>query len=84
MASTAWGGSGPVIDGRLDGKSRKKLMGQAIQYCIDRARERGADGFDVSLSPVTATSISSVWGVNPLVFHELEDRSGLSQVVDLS
>ncbi len=84
MASTGWGGSGPVIDGRLDGKARNKLMGQAIQHCIDLARERGAAGFDASFSPVTITSISSAWGVNPLVFHGLEDRSGLAQVIDLS
>lgn len=84
MASTGWGGSGPVIDGRLDGKTRNKLMRQAIQHCIDIARERGAAGYEVSLSPVTATSISSAWGVNPLVFSGLEDRSGLAQVIDLS
>jgi hypothetical protein len=84
MASSGWGGSGPVIDGRLDERTRKKLMGQSIQHCIDLARERGATGFDVSLSPVTATSISTAWGVNPLVFHGLEDRSGLAQVLDLS
>ncbi|AMW35888.1 peptidoglycan bridge formation glycyltransferase FemA/FemB family protein [Haematospirillum jordaniae] len=84
IASTGWGGSGPVIDGRLGGKARNKLMGQAIQHCINLARERGATGFDVSLSPVTATSIASAWGVNPQVFHGLEDRSGLAQVIDLS
>jgi hypothetical protein len=84
MASTGWGGSGPVIDGRLDGKARNNLMGRAIQHCINVARERGAVGFDVSLSPVTTTSISSAWGVNPLVFNGLEDRSGLAQVIDLS
>lgn len=84
MASTGWGGSGPVIDGRIRGKARERLMGQAVQRCLDLAKARGAVGFDVSLSPVTATSISSVWGVNPLVFHSLKDHSGLSQVVDLS
>lgn len=84
MASTGWGGSGPVIDRRMAGKARNKLMEQAIKHCIDLARERGAAGFDASLSPVTTTSISSAWGVNPLVFHGLEDRSGLAQVIDLS
>lgn len=84
MASTCWGGSGPVIDGRLHGKTRNNLMRQSIQHCIDLARERGAAGFDVVLSPVTTTSISSAWGVNPLVFQGLEDRSGLAQVIDLS
>jgi len=84
MASTGWGGSGPIVDGRLSGKSRNKLMGRVIRHCIDLARERGADGFDVSLSPVTATSIASEWGVNPLVFYGLEDCSGLTQVIDLS
>lgn len=84
MASSGWGGSGPVIDSRLDEKTRDKLMGRAIRHCVDLARERKAVGFDVSLSPVTATSISRTWGVNQLVFHGLEDRSGLAQVVDLS
>lgn len=84
MASTGWGGSGPIVDGRLSGKSRYKLMDRAIRHCIDLARKRGATGFDVSLSPVTATSIASDWGVNPLVFYGLEDGSGLTQVIDLS
>jgi hypothetical protein len=84
MGSTGWGGSGPVIDGRLDGDARNNLMGLAIRHGIQLARERGSDGFDISLSPVTTTSISSAWGVNPLVFHGLEDRSGFSQVIDLS
>lgn len=84
MSSTGWSGSGPVIDGRVTGKVRNKLMGRAIRHCIDLARERGAAGFDVPLSPVTASSISSAWGVNPMVLHGLEDRSGLAQVVDLS
>lgn len=84
MASTGWGGSGPVIDGRLGGSSRNNLMELAIKHCIELARERGAADFEISLSPATATSIASEWGVNPLVFHGLEDRSGLAQVIDLS
>lgn len=84
VASTGWGGSGPVLDRQLKGKARNFLMAQAMSYCVELARARGAAGFDISLSPVTATSISSAWGVNPLVFHGLEDRSGLAQVVDLS
>jgi dTDP-4-amino-4,6-dideoxygalactose transaminase len=84
MASSGWGGSGPILDYRLDEKVRDNIMGRAIQHCIELARERGAAGFDVSLSPVTTTAISSDWGINPLVFHGLEDCSGLAQVIDLS
>lgn len=84
MASSGWGGSGPIIDGRFKERLRNKLMGQAIRYSIELARQRGATSFDISLPPVTTTSTSNLWGVNPLVFHGLEDSSMLTQVIDLS
>jgi hypothetical protein len=84
MGSSGWGGSGPVIDARLQGKSRRNLMDMAIQHGIRLARSRNANRFEIPLSPVTGTSTTCSWGVNPLVFHGLDDRSGLAQVVDLA
>lgn len=83
MSSSGWGGCGPIVSGTLAGKMRHHVMQTAMDQCYALARERGASHFDLSISPVTQTSIDSAWGVNPLVFHGLEDRSGLSQVIDL-
>jgi len=83
MSSSGWGGSGPVLDGALAGKSRQRVMQAAMEQCLALARERGAKQFDVSISPITSTAIGCGWGVNPFVFHGLEDHSGLSQVIDL-
>ncbi len=84
MSSSAWGGSGPVLAGALSGKNRQRVMQAALDRCLVLARERGACQFDLSLSPVTRTSIESAWGVNPFIFHGLEDCSALSQVIDLT
>jgi hypothetical protein len=83
MSSSGWGGSGPVLLGSLTGKIRQRVMQAALDHCVDFARERGASHFDLSLNPVTRTSIDSAWGVNPFSFYGFDDRSGLSQVIDL-
>ena len=83
MSSSGWGGSGPVLLGALTGKTRQRVMLAALGRCVDLARERGASQLDLSVSPVTRTSIESRWGVNPFSFYDFDDRSGLSHVIDL-
>ena len=84
MASSGWSGAGPIICGTVSGKARVRLIRTAIDHCIETAIRRGASNLDIPLLPVTRTSISAPWGVNPLVYYGLEDISGLSRVVDLS
>ncbi|WP_337996698.1 lipid II:glycine glycyltransferase FemX [Oleispirillum naphthae] len=84
VSSSGWSGSGPVLDGSLSPAARDRILEAAIGHCLDRARQCGADAFDFTLSPVTRSSINAPWGVNPFVFHGLDDVSGLSQVIDLA
>lgn len=84
MSSSAWGGSGPVLDGSLTGKKRQRILQIALDQCVAFGRERNATHFDFSVSPVTRSTIASAWGVNPFVFCGLEDLSVLSQVIDLA
>lgn len=84
MSSSGWGGSGPVITGRVAGKARSRLIRVMLDRCTAIARECGAVSFEFSVSPVTGSSIQNTWGVNPFCFYGFEDHSGLAQVVDLA
>jgi hypothetical protein len=84
MGSSGWGGAGPIIDARLVGKARKKIMASALDHSLQLADEHGAAKFSLSISPVTKTSLSAVRGVNPFIFYDLKDQSGVSQIIDLS
>lgn len=83
ISSSGWGGSGPVLHGSLVGKNRLRVMQAALDHCVALGRQCGASHFDFSLSPVTRSSITSAWGVNPFVFYGFEDQSILSQIIDL-
>ena len=84
ISSSAWGGSGPVLDGSLAEKKRQQILQMALDQCVAFGRKSNATHFDFSVSPVTRSAIASVWGVNPFVFCGLEDLSVLSQVIDLT
>ena len=84
MASSGWGGAGPILDGSLSAKARRRVMGEAIARCVEAAESCGAKGLEFPLLPATETSVTAPWGVNPLVLYGFEDRSGLSRVIDLS
>jgi hypothetical protein len=84
MASSGWGGSGPVISGSLDAAPRDALYLAAMEECLARARQAGAMAFDVQLAAGTTTSLNASDGVNPLAVCGLEASEGLSQFVDLS
>lgn len=83
MASNGWSGCGPMVSGALAGKFRSRVMQLAIDRCLGLARQQGAEAFSFTLNPVTQTSLSAPWGVNPFAQHGLDDTAGLSQVVDL-
>lgn len=84
MSSSAWGGSGPVLDGSLAEKKRQRILQMALDQCVAFGRKSNATHFDFSVSPVTRSAIASAWGVNPFVFCGLEDLSILSHVIDLA
>lgn len=84
ISSSGWGGSGPVLSNKLIGKNRKRVIQLALNHCEAEAKRCNAALLDFSVSPVTKTSLQSLWGVNPFVFYGLQDCSELSQVIDLS
>ena len=84
MASSGWGGAGPVVASGLSPKHRHRVLRAVFDYAETLCKERGAERLEFWTSPVTHSSITASWGVNPFVFHGLEDRSGVSQVIDLS
>lgn len=84
IASSGWGGVGPVLVSGLSKKQRTRVLQIALDHAESLGRELGAEQLEFWLSPVTLTSLNSKWGVNPYVFFGFEDNSGLSQVIDLS
>lgn len=84
MASSGWGGSGPVMDAALSPTERDRVMAAALARMGEIAQADHAEALEVSCYPVTASSIGNRWGVNPYQRHGFEDVSLLSQVIDLS
>ena len=83
MASSGWGGSGPVIAACLRSQDHLRIVRLALDHCLQQARGRQASVLEMSCSPVTGTATENRWGVNPFLFYGFEDVSVLSQVVDL-
>lgn len=83
-ASSGWGGSGPVIDGTLGRNERDRVMAAALAHAEELARQDGAETIEMSCWPVTVSSLANRWAVNPFELHGYEERSRLSQVIDLS
>lgn len=84
MASSGWGGSGPVIAGDLGEAERLAIFDAGYDECLAQAVAHGAERFDVQLAPVTDASRAVPPGSRPPGFERFDDRSGLSQLVDLS
>ena len=84
MSSSGWGGSGPVIACGLEGAARERVLRVTLDHARALAEEVGAPVLDMTISPVTRTSIALRWGVNPFVFFGFKDSSQISQVIDLS
>lgn len=83
-ASSGWGGSGPILAPDLEPQHRERVLRAALDHALDLARADGASVVEMSGSPVTRASLDSRWGVNPFELHGFDDRSLLSQVIDLS
>jgi len=84
LASSGWGGTGPVVADTLSAKWRTRVLSRVLEHAEQIGLELGATCLEFWMSPVTRASIGARWGVNPFVFHGFEDRSGISQVIDLS
>jgi hypothetical protein len=84
MASSGWGGSGPVVTKEVNAAERERIIEKTVEHARELARSNGASTLEFAISPVTQTSIAARWGVNPFVRFGFEDKSQISQVIDLS
>lgn len=82
-ASSGWGGSGPIVAKNVSAAERDRVLQRTLDHARDIAQSNGASTLEFTLSPVTRTSIAARWGVNPFVHMGFEDKSQISQVIDL-
>ena len=83
LSSTGWGGCGPIVAQNLSETRRHAAIREAFDRMDAIARDTGARQLGFWTLPVTASSIGNVRGVNPFVFYGFEDKSGISQVINL-
>jgi dTDP-4-amino-4,6-dideoxygalactose transaminase len=83
LASGGWGHGGPVILSSLSLADRQRLWQACLAHLDAIAAEVGAERIDVSISPITQTSLTNRWGVNPLVDGGFWDVSTHTRVINL-
>jgi hypothetical protein len=81
--SSGWGGAGPIVAGGLTPENRRKVYAGVLAHAAALARADNSVRLDISMSPVTASSLASRRGVNPLELAGFKDTSLLSQVIRL-
>lgn len=84
MASSGWGGSGPVVAPGLSRKHRHRVLRDVLGKAESLGRDNNAERLEFWTSPVTRSSIAAPWGVNPFLTYGYEDSSGVSQVINLA
>lgn len=84
LGISAWGGCGPIIRNSILGHLRSEISAAIFARCREVAVEWDAVTLEFSQSAVTAACLSNTYGVNHAIFHGFEDRSGLTQVIDIS
>jgi len=84
LASSAWGGTGPILAAGLHPRHERKILRHAFAHIHQIAQAAGALQLDVSSSPLTPRSLGNRWSVNPFVYHGLKDESGHSRLIDLT
>lgn len=83
IASTGWGASGPVIARNVPRDERERVVSVLLKHADALGHQRGAQVFELAVTPVTRSALHAPWGVNPFVIHGFEDTSTQSRVVDL-
>jgi len=84
LASSGWGGSGPVLLGDITPKQRENTLKFVLDHCKKLATFCEASKIVYSVSPVTQTALAQRWGVNWFEMIGMKDASKLTQVIDLS
>lgn len=83
MEISGWGPTCPAIVGSLSPGDRAKCQTVVAKHLRDLAEQLKCVRIDLAVHPLSATSLSARWGVNPLLPYQGLDVSGHSQVVDL-
>jgi ubiquinone/menaquinone biosynthesis C-methylase UbiE len=83
VASSGFGGSGPVLAEGLAAGQRSRLLATLLQEAEARARAAGGRELGFQLQAVTRSALANERGVNPFVELGFEDVSSLTRVVDL-
>lgn len=84
MGSSGWGGTGPIMRSDIDKSVRSQAIDLCIKQSLNISEKVSARHFGFQISPVTDSSLANHRGVNPFIFNGLNDKSGVSQVINLS
>ena len=83
LGISAWGGCGPILSGSVADEHRPAILSKIYETCSEVAATTHAVALEFSQPSVTQACINNIYGVNHSVFFGFEDRSGLTQVIDL-
>ncbi|HUS47592.1 MAG TPA: GNAT family N-acetyltransferase [Phycisphaerae bacterium] len=84
LASTGFGSGGPAVAPDVPAGHRKKLLRSVFEHVRRIADQTHAASLEVSVSPLSRSSLGNVRGVNFLVDHGFEDASTHCMIADLS
>lgn len=82
-ASSGWGLAGPLLNSKLDGKRRTKILRQVLSHAEDTVANLGVTSLEIGLSPATQRALTTLRGVNPFAEAGYEDQSGITRMIDL-
>ncbi len=83
LGISAWGGCGPILSGKISDEHKPAILSKIYELCSEIAEKTHAVALEFSQPAATEASVKNVFGVNHSVFFGFEDRSGLTQVIDL-
>lgn len=84
LGSSGWGGTGPILAPELSRRERNRVVERIFDRVWEIASSVQADRFDLSVSPVTRSSVGNRWGVTPYLDRGLKDVSTLTQICELA
>ena len=84
LFSTAVGYGGPFVSKAVDSSFRKKILAYAFEQVREIGKRCGCQTIEVSICPVTQSSLANKHAVNPLIYYGFEDTSTHARILDLS
>ncbi len=83
LSSSGWGHGGPAIIAEVSAQDRRRLWRVTWTHVEEIATQFMAQRITVSLSPICKSSLTNIWGVNPLVEVGFSDISTHTRLIDL-